>query len=237
MNKNLSQTRGVRTVIKGLMITGSLYLLVIVYTLLTATRGLANTPDIDNARTKYPNIVGTKLDSCSLCHTSNIPGLNPYGQDYKANGRNMAALGAIESLDSDKDGFTNIKEIMALTFPGNPSDFPKTNTSTPTATSAPTATMPPTATSTRVPSPTAPNPSPTAPYPGPTETMPAPSATVPIPGPTATGVATLTPAPSPTAIIQPTGTPQCRDQNGRKCGDDDHHKRHHRHRHRHSKRS
>jgi hypothetical protein len=226
MNKNLSQTRGVRTVIKGLMITGSLYLLVIVYTLLTATRGLANTPDIDNARTKYPNIVGTKLDSCSLCHTSNIPGLNPYGQDYKANGRNMAALGAIESLDSDKDGFTNIKEIMALTFPGKP-----------TVTSAPTATMPPTATSTRVPSPTAPNPSPTAPYPGPTETMPAPSATVPIPGPTATGVATLTPAPSPTAIIQPTGTPQCRDQNGRKCGDDDHHKRHHRHRHRHSNHS
>jgi hypothetical protein len=231
MNKNLSQTRGFRTVIKGLIITGSVYLFVIVYTLLTTTKGLANTPDINNARTKYPNIVGTKLDSCSLCHTSNIPGLNPYGQDYKANGRNMAALGAIEPIDSDKDSFTNIREIMAVTFPGDASDFPKTNTSTPpatslpTATRTPTATFLPTATSTRPPGPTA------------TSVATATSAATATPGPspTATSVATATIGPSPTPDIQPTGTTRCREQNGRKCGDDDHHKhKHHRHRRQHS---
>jgi hypothetical protein len=226
MNKNLSQTRGVRTVIKGLIITGSVYLLVIVYTLLTATRGLANTPDINNAVARYPNIVGTKLDSCTLCHTSNIPGLNPYGQAYKANGRNPAALGAIESSDSDQDSFTNLQEIMALTFPGDPSDFPKTNTKTPTAT------FPPTATSTRVPSPTATStlvPDPTATSTG----LPNPTATSVV---TATSVATATPGTSPTPSIQPTGTPQCRSQSGRTCGDDEHHKHKH-HRHRRSKHS
>ena len=251
MNNNLSQTRGFKAAIKALIITGSIYLLVIVYSLSTATKGSANSTDNSNARTKYPKIVNTRLDSCSLCHTSNIPSLNPYGQAYKNNGRSVAALGAIESSDSDGDGFTNIQEIMALTFPGDPSDFPKPNTSTPTATirptatSTPTATARPTATSTRVPSPTATSVD-TA-----TPATPGPS---PMPGiePTATSVVPATPGPSPiprieptatprcdeegtagSVCIQPTGTPRC-GENGRDCNE--HHK-HHRHRHRKHKHS
>ncbi len=65
----------------------------------------------------------TKLDSCSICHSGEAR--NPYGKAYAQNGKNFTA---IENLDSDKDGFTNLAEINALTFPGDPSDHPQ-NTS------------------------------------------------------------------------------------------------------------
>jgi hypothetical protein len=121
----------------------------------------ANSNDLASVDAKYPNIVGTRIDSCSLCHTS-APALNAYGAAYLAAGRNTAAFAAIENLDSDGDGWTNIQEIMALTFPGNTSDHPAassptpsaTATTGPTATSSSTATPGPTQTSTKVVSPT-----------------------------------------------------------------------------------
>lgn len=65
---------------------------------------------------------GTKLNTCNLCHPGGDTGqLNLYGSAYAANGHNFAA---IESLDSDGDGFTNGEEIAARTFPGDASDFP-----------------------------------------------------------------------------------------------------------------
>jgi hypothetical protein len=102
----------------------------------------------------YPDKAGTKLDSCNLCHsggqyvdskgkTVNLGScqwchytygydkhgdiqqtLNPYGSDYLANGRNSGAITAIESFDSDKDGYSNKVEIAAVRFPGDPSDDP-----------------------------------------------------------------------------------------------------------------
>ena len=68
---------------------------------------------------------GTKLDSCMTCHTSPSGGkenVNPYGTDFAKNNHD---LGAVEGLDSDGDGFTNIDEIKANTFPGDPNDNPK----------------------------------------------------------------------------------------------------------------
>jgi hypothetical protein len=41
---------------------------------------------------------------------------NPYGDDFLNGGDDFAA---IENLDSDSDGFTNIKEISERTFPGS----------------------------------------------------------------------------------------------------------------------
>jgi hypothetical protein len=80
------------------------------------------------ARAQYPTIAGTALDGCSLCHTS-VPNRNPYGADYKSHGHNFTA---IELLDSDGDGFDNITEINAHTFPGDPGSKPAGNpTSTP----------------------------------------------------------------------------------------------------------
>jgi hypothetical protein len=72
------------------------------------------------ARAQYPKITGTQLDSCSLCHTS-PPSLNRYGKAYRRSGRNF---NKIRRKDSDRDGFKNIKEIRALTFPGRKSSHP-----------------------------------------------------------------------------------------------------------------
>ena len=65
---------------------------------------------------------GSKLDSCNLCHPGGNTGqLNPFAAAYAASGYNF---GTIESADSDGDGFTNIEEIAAATFPGDANDFP-----------------------------------------------------------------------------------------------------------------
>ena len=67
-----------------------------------------------NARYKTS---GSHLDTCSTCHTSSSPSadnLNSYGKDF----------GAIEGKDSDGDGFSNIDEIKAGTFPGDPNENP-----------------------------------------------------------------------------------------------------------------
>ncbi|KKG10056.1 hypothetical protein EO92_02055 [Methanosarcina sp. 2.H.A.1B.4] len=64
---------------------------------------------------------GTRLDSCTTCH--NGEAINPYGRAYLGSGRDFTS---IENLDSDGDGFTNLAEIKALNFPGNPDDHPQT---------------------------------------------------------------------------------------------------------------
>lgn len=71
---------------------------------------------------KY-NTDSTKLDSCNTCHTSGGGSpRNPYGIAFSESGRNFAS---IENFDSDNDGFTNLEEINALTFPGDPKDYLK----------------------------------------------------------------------------------------------------------------
>lgn len=76
------------------------------------------------------DIEDTKLDSCLNCHNNPNGGgsRNPYGMAYEANGKNF---GSIEALDSDGDGFTNLEEINALTFPGDPADYPQTSSEVP----------------------------------------------------------------------------------------------------------
>lgn len=133
--------------------------------------------DLNRAVAKYPSLSGTMLQQCTLCHLGYPPNLNSYGAAYKAAGRSTAAFAAIENQDSDGDGFTNLKEINSLTFPGDSSSFPAVP---PTA--IPTA-IPPTAT--KIP------PTPTNVPPGPTPIPPTatnvPPGPTPIP-PTATGI-------------------------------------------------
>jgi hypothetical protein len=80
---------------------------------------------------QYPFIVGTKLDSCTLCHTEVGSYLfNPYGQAYNDQiGSPAEDFKAIEKIDSDGDGYTNIQEIKAGTNPGDPKDHPQTTRS------------------------------------------------------------------------------------------------------------
>lgn len=71
-------------------------------------------------------------DACVLCHVSGDPDasdLNGYGQSLADNNRNFAA---IEPVDSDGDGRTNLLEITQdCTFPGDlasPADDPSWGT-------------------------------------------------------------------------------------------------------------
>lgn len=100
----------------------------------------------------YPDKAGTKLDNCALCHSGGVTSdakpktlgscqwchykygydgsgditatLNPYGKAYLAGGRSEAALKSIESADSDGDTYSNIAEITAIRYPGDPNDDP-----------------------------------------------------------------------------------------------------------------
>jgi hypothetical protein len=69
----------------------------------------------------YPRTQGTRLDACVTCHSADMPALNPYGAALRRGTSNFAM---IERLDSDGDGFTNRKEIDALSFPGDAKDRP-----------------------------------------------------------------------------------------------------------------
>jgi hypothetical protein len=113
----------------------------------------AGEADSPNFLSAYPDMKGTKLDNCALCHSGGqvVSGgktvtygscqwchykygldasgdidatLNQYGRDYRGYGRNEAALTAIEGLDSDGDGYTNIAEIVANAYPGDKNDDP-----------------------------------------------------------------------------------------------------------------
>jgi hypothetical protein len=78
--------------------------------------------------TRY-GTAGSAIDQCILCHAVNsgadIPSTetppNPYGVALENNGLNFAA---IETSDSDGDGFSNLAEITARTFPGNAASRP-----------------------------------------------------------------------------------------------------------------
>ena len=79
---------------------------------------------------------GSRLDTCETCHISRKV-TNAYGYDLKAafEGKKLTAAEAmeqlqamiktIEELDSDGDGFSNIEEVTARTFPGDPDDHPR----------------------------------------------------------------------------------------------------------------
>jgi len=153
---------------------------------------------------KY-SLTGTKLNSCDACH---MPGdesaWNPYGQAVKDQiGLGIdAALAAVENLDSDGDGATNLAEINAHTWPGDAADVPATPTPSPTSAPTPTPTTAPTATPTTAPTVTT---TPTTAPSGTPTTTPT-TAPTPTPTPTTAPTASPTPAPTPTPTLAPTVT-------------------------------
>jgi hypothetical protein len=66
---------------------------------------------------QYPATVGTQLDSCRTCHLP-MPAecLNGYAMELRDKGLDFAA---VEDMDADGDGVTNLAEIKALTLPGS----------------------------------------------------------------------------------------------------------------------
>ncbi len=84
--------------------------------------GAEATPRIQRLfTTRYPATVGSKLAKCVTCHDVKPPALNPFGKELKAA---HLSLAAVEKKDSDKDGFSNLAEIKALAYPGDPKDKP-----------------------------------------------------------------------------------------------------------------
>jgi len=94
---------------------------------LLAAAAYALPADSTTFKTLYTPTAGSKLATagCLVCHDK-APfvktGLNPYGKDVakQAKPGTAASFKAIESLDSDKDGVSNLKEIQAGTLPGDP---------------------------------------------------------------------------------------------------------------------
>ncbi len=97
----------------------------------SAVTVFANTGALVDFNAQYPG--NTFNNSCSICHT-HVPALNPYGKALLDAGGTGSVISdatfvAVEPLDSDKDGFTNLQEILAGTFPGDRKSFPKTSPS------------------------------------------------------------------------------------------------------------
>lgn len=100
------------------------------------TLAAAKAADVAVFRTSYGAYIKDGSDlakalPCLVCHDklpSTKTGLNPYGADLgkAAAGKPLDAkvLAAVEKLDSDKDGVSNIDEIKAGTHPGNPTSKP-----------------------------------------------------------------------------------------------------------------
>lgn len=86
-----------------------------------------------NYLTTFNNMYGTtntRLDDCVLCHVTDQE-RNPYGNligNFLSMGWGITnALELASFYDSDGDGYLNIDEIFALTFPGDAADFPIAN--------------------------------------------------------------------------------------------------------------
>ncbi len=101
---------------------------------LGASQAWAKSSYLTQFNSKY-STSGTALNSCNLCHTR-TPSVNAFGSDF-ANPSigNHTYNSALEARDSDGDGFSNLSEINARTFPGDPSSKPATDTTSPTVTS------------------------------------------------------------------------------------------------------
>ncbi len=64
---------------------------------------------------------------CNVCHFSKKGGdsPNPYGRAFLHNGMNSLTFLRISETDSDKDGFSNIAEIIARSYPGDAASTPE----------------------------------------------------------------------------------------------------------------
>ena len=114
----------------------------VVLALMFWTSPAESTPENQGKFNAQYDTQGTRLDSCQTCHTTSAgkkDNVNQYGNDWAANNHDFAA---VEGLDSDGDGFTNIDEIKALTFPGDPADNPDTKAAPKPAPTTTTTTKP-----------------------------------------------------------------------------------------------
>jgi hypothetical protein len=104
---------------------GIIWCITFVAVLLLAQQVMARPSYLSTFEKTYPAAAGSRIDACNLCHNSPAGGdaRNSYGLSYASSGHSFSA---IENTDSDGDGWTNIQEIQALTFPGDAKEHPTT---------------------------------------------------------------------------------------------------------------
>ena len=95
-----------------------IYTISSIITLTLSTAAMAS----PGVKTTFDGIYPNNVVSCYVCHTGNPGAFTTYGTQYvNAGGINGAGLSsamiAIEGLDADGDGATNIQEINAGTDP------------------------------------------------------------------------------------------------------------------------
>jgi hypothetical protein len=118
-------------------------ILVLAFALTAVTFGIAfaEIPYTDMFNAEYGTSGGynynPQLGSCLTCHPSGSS-RNAFANDWRNNGHNFAN---VESMDSDNDGFTNLDEIVAGTFPGDSSSKPAITNNPPIADAGPTQTV------------------------------------------------------------------------------------------------
>jgi hypothetical protein len=118
-------------------------ILVLTFFLTTVAFGLAfaEVPYTDMFNAEYGTSGGynynPQLGSCLTCHSSGSR-KNAYANDWRNNGYNFTN---VESMDSDNDGFTNLDEIVAGTFPGDLNSKPAISNNYPIADAGPTQTV------------------------------------------------------------------------------------------------
>jgi len=73
------------------------------------------------------SVPGPLKGKCEVCHSGS--GLDPFGLDFKSvpdhSSNPSQAIQSIGNVDSDKDGFTNLEELRAGTYPGDPASYPE----------------------------------------------------------------------------------------------------------------
>jgi len=106
---------------------------------LAAPRAMATSDVRDAWESVYPSSTLVTTYSCQVCHSGGS-NFNPYGQAISDEWANSGytitaqqAIEAVEPLDSDGDGFTNIAEITENTLPGDETSHPATDMTPPSA--------------------------------------------------------------------------------------------------------
>jgi hypothetical protein len=114
----------------GIRSIGSRVLLLVALAgfLVQAGTAAAKSTYLTSFRTTYPTAVGSRIDSCLVCHTTTNASpstRNVYGTAY---GNANHSFTAIDAADTDGDGSTNQVEITQFFFPGNAADHPVAGT-------------------------------------------------------------------------------------------------------------
>ena len=111
------------------------------FCLMTASGAFAVSSYLTAFNSKY-GTSGTVLNTCGICHINAAGGgsRNSYGNAFAGvsthSSNPSGAFTTIEPLDSDADGYSNITEINARTFPGDATSHPSSSgdTAAPTVT-------------------------------------------------------------------------------------------------------